>query len=102
MTSTARTAPTVDNAGGVASLDQRVSVSSIKDSGLGMGEKADFVTIKGSITFIRHDTDPWYAACPNGDCNKKVCVWAFLPIYIHVYIYALGACFDDECLDIYI
>jgi replication factor A1 len=56
-------------------LDQRNTVASIRDDGLGMSEKPDYVTLKGSVTYIRHDNDPWYAACPNAGCNKKVFVF---------------------------
>ena len=53
-------------------LDQRNSIASIRDDGLGMAEKPDYVTVQGAVTYIRHDNDPWYAACPNPGCNKKV------------------------------
>ena len=53
-------------------LDNRKTILSIKEEGLGMNEKADFITIKGTITFIKHDNDPWYCACPTEGCNKKV------------------------------
>lgn len=37
-----------------------------------MNEKADIVTVKGSVIYIKHDNDPWYTACPTPQCNKKV------------------------------
>ena len=37
-----------------------------------MGEKADYYTYKGTVTYIKHDNDPWYPACPTDGCNKKV------------------------------
>lgn len=58
--------------GTTAALDQRISIASIKDDGLGMGEKPDYVSFKGTVTYIRHDNEPWYTACPSGNCNKKV------------------------------
>jgi replication factor A1 len=58
--------------GGIAPMDQRLAISAIKDRGLGMGDKPDYVTVKGCVTYIRHDTDPWYTACPTEGCNKKV------------------------------
>ncbi len=64
----------------VDSLDRRKPICSIKDEGLGYKEKADFVSFKGSLTFLKHDNDPWYTACPNDGCNKKV-----LFIYIFTY-----------------
>jgi replication factor A1 len=39
---------------------------------MGLQEKPDYISVKGTITFIRHDTDPWYTACPVPGCNKKV------------------------------
>lgn len=59
--------------GGHVVFDQRNTVASIRDDALGMSEKPDYVTLKGAVTYIRHDNDPWYAACPNAGCNKKVC-----------------------------
>ncbi|KAM7517662.1 hypothetical protein LguiB_016624 [Lonicera macranthoides] len=53
----------------------RKTVSQIKDEGLGRSDKPDWVTVKGTITFIKTDTF-CYTACPlmTGDrqCNKKV------------------------------
>ncbi|XP_066322712.1 replication protein A 70 kDa DNA-binding subunit A-like isoform X1 [Miscanthus floridulus] len=53
----------------------RKTIAQIKDDGLGMGDKPDWVTVKAAVTFIK--TDPFcYTACPNvvGDrqCGKKV------------------------------
>lgn len=57
---------------GVDSLEKRLRVSAIKEAGLGLGDKADYGTFKATVTFIKHDNDPWYTACPK--CNKKVSV----------------------------
>ncbi len=57
---------------GQDALEKRRSIQSIKDDGLGMGEKPDYVSIKGSVSYIKHDTDCWYTACPTPNCNKKV------------------------------
>ena len=56
------------------SIDKRKTVSCITDERLGLGDKPDFVSVKGSVSFIKHDQDdgPWYTACPGDGCNKKV------------------------------
>ena len=41
---------------------------------MGMGEKPDYIGLKASVSYIKHDTDCWYTACPTDGCNKKVCV----------------------------
>lgn len=55
--------------------ETRMTVAKIKDEGLGMGDKADWVTVKASIIFFKSDNF-CYTACPTkeGDrqCNKKV------------------------------
>lgn len=58
--------------GGSVAFDQRNTLASIKDDALGMSEKPDYITLKGAVTYVRHDNEPWYAACPNAGCNKKV------------------------------
>ena len=45
---------------------------SIREQSLGQGEKADYVTVKAVINFIKHDNDVWYTACTHPGCNKKV------------------------------
>jgi replication factor A1 len=56
-------------------IDTRKTFSSVKDEGLGFGAKPDYITVKGTITFIRGE-NMWYPACPNDvdgrTCNKKV------------------------------
>jgi replication factor A1 len=42
------------------------------DEHLGHGEKADYIDCKATITYIKSDPDPWYRACTNGDCKRKV------------------------------
>jgi replication factor A1 len=59
-------------AGGPITLDQRIAISTIKDEGLGMKEKPDYVSVKGTVTYIRHENGPWYTACPSPNCNRKV------------------------------
>jgi hypothetical protein len=58
--------------GGLDGFDKRKTISSIKDEMLGMSEKPDYITVKGTIIYIKHDTDPFYTACPTPNCNKKV------------------------------
>jgi replication factor A1 len=58
--------------GGADTIEKRIELSAIKENNMGAGEKADWAMVKGSISFIKHDNDPWYTACTNGDCNKKV------------------------------
>lgn len=61
--------------GGTSRNEVRKTVSQIKDENLGRSEKADWVTIKATVTFIK--IDPFcYTACPlkigDRQCNKKV------------------------------
>jgi hypothetical protein len=42
------------------------------DHGLGHGEKPDFIEVKGTISFLKSDPEPWYRSCTNGDCKRKV------------------------------
>jgi len=53
---------------------ERKTFSAIKDENLGFGDKPDYIMIRGTITFFRHDLEkpPWYNACPNKECNKRV------------------------------
>jgi replication factor A1 len=53
-------------------LEKRKSISSIKDEGLGRLDKPDYITVKGTVNYIKHDTEPYYTACPTPNCNKKV------------------------------
>jgi len=36
------------------------------------GQKGMYLTIRGTIVFIRTELDPWYNACAQDGCNKKV------------------------------
>ncbi|TQD83847.1 hypothetical protein C1H46_030607 [Malus baccata] len=53
----------------------RKTVSQIRDEGLGRSDKPDWVTVKGTISFIKTDSF-CYTACPlmigDRQCNKKV------------------------------
>ena len=56
-------------------LDRRRTISAIRDEGLGMGEKADFITVKGSVSYIKHDTDCWVVD------NSKLVALGWRPEY---------------------
>lgn len=59
-------------AGGFDSFEKRKLIASIKDEGLGTQEKPDYITVKGTVIYIKHDNEPFYTACPTPGCNKKV------------------------------
>jgi replication factor A1 len=58
--------------GALDPLEKRKYIGSIKADLMGRGDKPEYCTIKGQVTFLRHDTQPWYDACTVGDCKKKV------------------------------
>ncbi|XWS62261.1 hypothetical protein CRYUN_Cryun07bG0195000 [Craigia yunnanensis] len=59
----------------VSRMDNRKTISQIKDERLGTSEKPDWITVVATIAYIKLDSF-CYTACPimNGDrqCNKKV------------------------------
>ncbi|CAN8268437.1 unnamed protein product [Cochlearia groenlandica] len=61
--------------GGGSRNEIRKTVSQIKEEGLGRSDKPDWVTVKGTISFIKTDSF-CYTACPlmigDKQCNKKV------------------------------
>jgi replication factor A1 len=61
--------------GGGGRVDQRKSVASIKDEGLGRGDKPDWITVRATVFYIKPENF-CYPACPlevNGkQCMKKV------------------------------
>jgi len=63
--------------GGLSGPEVRKALVQIKDERLGM-EKADVIVCPSTITYFKRDFTsekmPWYLACPNKDCNKKVTV----------------------------
>jgi replication factor A1 len=62
-------------AGGRTDLNDVAARTEMENlSGLGRGEKPDYVNVKGRVAFIKHDQEqgPWYTACPTEGCNKKV------------------------------
>jgi replication factor A1 len=58
--------------GQVDTLEKRKNIADIKEQGLGLGEKPDYISVKGTVVYIKHDNDPWYTACITPNCNKKV------------------------------
>lgn len=64
-----------ENMPGGTKNEIRKTVSQIKDEGLGRSNKADWVTVRGTVVFIKTDTF-CYTACPlmigDKQCNKKV------------------------------
>ena len=56
-------------AGKVAPFSERQDIASIKGKHLGHGEKPDWLTFKGTISFIKKDKEggAWYPACANSD-----------------------------------
>ncbi len=59
------------NVGSGQKKDDFKLISQITDEHLGHGEKPDYLTIRGSIIFIKNE-NAMYPACPGDDCNKKV------------------------------
>jgi replication factor A1 len=57
---------------GMEPLEMRKLASSIRDQGLGMGEKPDYFCLKATVSFLKREPDPWYTACTGPECNKKV------------------------------
>jgi replication factor A1 len=56
-------------AGGGGGPAPRKTLKQVKEEGLGMGEKPDYVEVKAFVTFIKHDSSYFYVACP--ETNKK-------------------------------
>lgn len=56
--------------GGMGTFAERAVVSDIKAKQLGFGQKPDYITVKGTVNFIKHDTGVYYQACTK--CQKKV------------------------------
>lgn len=56
--------------GGVGTFAERSVIADIKGKQLGFGQKPDYITVKGTVNFIKHDTNVYYQACTK--CQKKV------------------------------
>lgn len=59
-------------------FDNRNNLNAIITKGLGYNEKPDYINTSAMITFLKHDNEPWYPACPSvpkdgqRKCQKKV------------------------------
>ena len=57
------------------SFDARSDIMKIKAEHLGYQEKADYISVKGYLTFVKKDKEggPWYTACANPDepCKNR-------------------------------
>jgi replication factor A1 len=58
--------------GGKDLFENRKPVSSIKIEDMGHGEKPDWVQMKLNLLYAKADNDPWYTACTQENCKKKV------------------------------
>ncbi|CAB9518541.1 Replication protein A 70 kDa DNA-binding subunit [Seminavis robusta] len=59
----------------VAPFQERLTISAIKQKHMGHGDKPDWLTFKGTITYIKKDKEggAWYPACANsGDPCKNM------------------------------
>lgn len=56
--------------GSLGTFAERAVISDIKAKQLGFGQKPDYITVKGTVNFIKHDTGIYYQACIK--CQKKV------------------------------
>jgi ribosomal protein L37AE/L43A len=61
-----------DSTGAQDPIESRTNLCQIKEDGMGMSEKGDYATVRGAVSFIKHDNEPWYPACTTPNCNKKV------------------------------
>lgn len=60
---------------GMDPIEKRKNVSFVKEEATSLPEvsnKGEYLTMKGTVTYIKHDQDPFYTACPVDGCNKKV------------------------------
>eukprot|EP01080_Neovahlkampfia_damariscottae_P007781 gene7781-12255_t len=54
-----------------STAQETYTIAAIKDEDKGKGEKADFLKVQGTITYVKlSDTGLWYDSCP--ECNKKM------------------------------
>eukprot|EP00753_Platysulcus_tardus_P008232 PLAT1583.2.p1 GENE.PLAT1583.2~~PLAT1583.2.p1 ORF type:complete len:634 (-),score=376.92 PLAT1583.2:84-1985(-) len=53
--------------------EERKTMSAILDERLGMGEKRDYLSFRGTLlSYSKVDSGPWYPSCMSPDCKKKV------------------------------
>ncbi|KAL1462309.1 hypothetical protein WDU94_014152 [Cyamophila willieti] len=57
--------------GGAGAGGNMILIREIQDQQLGMGDKADYCSVRGIIQVFR-GSNTTYKACPSQDCNKKV------------------------------
>lgn len=58
-------------AGGAINRNEMRTIHQVKDTQLGMSDKADFFSMRATIMHIKTD-NMMYPACPTPQCNKKV------------------------------
>ncbi|KAG9017925.1 Replication factor A protein 1 [Tulasnella sp. 427] len=51
--------------------NELMTLSTVKDSGVGQGDNADYFSCRATIIFVKPDS-VMYTACPSDKCNKKV------------------------------
>nr|CCA21790.1 replication protein A 70 kDa DNAbinding subunit puta [Albugo laibachii Nc14] len=56
--------------GSLGSFAERANLMDIKARQLGFDQKPDYITVKGTVNYIKHDSGLYYQACTK--CNKKV------------------------------
>ncbi|KAH9966521.1 replication factor-A protein 1 [Russula dissimulans] len=57
--------------GGTINRNEMRTIHQVKDTQLGMSDKADFFSMRATIMHIKTD-NMMYPACPTAQCNKKV------------------------------
>jgi replication factor A1 len=57
--------------GGMSTQSNWKTLDQLKSEQLGMGDKADYFTTKGTVLYTKKDNS-LYMACPGDGCNKKV------------------------------
>jgi len=70
-----RSLSSTSGGGSVAPFSERQTIASIKGKHMGHGEKPDWLTFKGIVSFIKKDKEggAWYPACANaGDPCKNM------------------------------
>ncbi|KAJ1645946.1 Replication factor A protein 1 [Dispira simplex] len=58
-------------ASGGASRDSRKNMAQVRDEALGEGDKPDYFTVRGTVTYVKSENYA-YPACPGEGCQKKV------------------------------
>jgi len=58
-------------AGGAINRNEMLTIHQVKDTQLGMSDKADFFSMRATVMHIKTE-NMMYPACPTPQCNKKV------------------------------